>query len=252
MSLNIKSQHLKAFIKEIQYENRNPTDTKVLDLLKDISTNPERHILKGTKLFRSRIASDQNKLNKAPDFWGYDAKESFVPPAKLTRDMRANYKYIPYLYCATDPYVSLIEVRPRLGASVSIATIIVNEDLQLLDFTIKTKPKNMTSPKENLFSDLSKLYSTPVTDEDDTFDYIPTQYIAEYAKNLGYDGIAFSSSLTPEDREYSVDRYNIVVFNFNKCSVIKSNVVTVARSYLDCEQTDDDNEHLKIKSYRMD
>ena len=216
-------------------------------MLKDISTNPERNLLKGTKLYRARIVSDKKKLNKYPNYFGYDAEESFVPPAKVTKGMRANYRYIPYLYCASDPYISLVEVRPRLSADVSIATIVANEDLILLDFTIKTKPKKMTSPKENLFSDLSKLYSAPIADEDDTFDYIPTQYIAEYTKNLGYDGIAFTSSLTPEDRESSIDRYNIVVFNYWKCSVIKSNIVSVSRNYLDCEQTDDDTEQLKIK-----
>ena len=70
--------------------------------------------------------------------------------------------------------------------------------------------------KKNLFLDLSMLYSSPVSNTDDILDYIPTQYIAEYVKSKGYDGIAFSSSLVPEINKRHPDRFNIVVFNYNK------------------------------------
>ena len=127
--------------------------------------------------------------------------------------------------------------------------ISVNEDLRFLDFTNANKPSKMTDAKVNLFSDLSALYSKPVTDDDDIIDYIPTQYIAEYAKNLGYDGIIFKSSIVPEINETNLDRYNVVVFNFDKCQVIKSNVLKVTRHYIDCEQTDADSEQINIESY---
>lgn len=63
--------------------------------------------------------------------------------------MRANYRYIPYLYCANHPYTALIEVRPRLGANVSVATIVVDEEIRLLDFTLKNIPKSMSKVKIN-------------------------------------------------------------------------------------------------------
>lgn len=233
MDVKIRSQHLRIFIKEITYRNRNPRDTKALELLDDISTNPERLLPIGTELFRCRIIKDESKVNKEPGFYGYGKKESFVPPPKFTRDLRANYRYIPYLYCANHPYIALVEVRPRLGAFVSVATIRVNEGIHILDFTMQKTSKQMTEAKKNLFSDLSMLYSKPIADDDDITDYIPTQFIAEYAKILGYDGIAFRSSLTPELNEQDttlyqdLDRYNIVVFNFEKCSAIKSNKVEI-------------------------
>ena len=248
MSANIKSKYLREFIKEIQYQNRNPQNIKILELLDDLSTNPEKLIFKGTKLYRSRVITDLKKINKTPNFFGYDADNSFIPPVKFTRDMRANYRYIPYLYCASDSYTALVEVRPRLGSSVSIATIVANEDLNLLDFTMQKKPGKMTEAKQNLFFDLSILYSTPVTDDDNILDYIPTQYIAEYAKNLGYDGIIFTSSLTPERNQYSFDFFNAVIFKYEKCSVLKSNVFLITNNYVDCEQIDNDIEKLQIKS----
>ena len=236
--MKIKSKILRDFIKEIQYQNRNPKDTKALELLDDISTNPEIVLEKDSSLYRCRIITDKSKVGKERDFYGYGAKESFVPPANLTRDLRANYKYIPYLYCSNHPYISLVEVRPRLGTLVSVATIVNNEPIRLLDFTITKKPSKMTETKQNFFSDLSTLYSTPIANDDDALDYIPTQFIAEYVKNKGYDGIAFSSSLTPDINKKYPNRFNIVIFNYEKCNVIKSNVIEIEGINIEGKQID--------------
>ena len=246
----MKSRKMSQFINEIQYENRNPTDNSVLSLLDDISTNPEILIVAKEKLYRSRIIYDMERINKSSGYYGYGAEESFVPPKKLAKDMRANYRYIPYLYCADDPYLSIIEVRPRYGACVSVATIVVNEQIRLLDFTIRNKNQKMSEVKQNLFNDLSELFSKPVTEDDDTLDYIPTQYIAEFAKKLGYDGIAFKSSLDM-DMDDSFTRSvktNIVVFNYKKCEPIHSNVYKITNNEIECEQIDDDTMKRNINS----
>lgn len=258
MDTQIRSKYLKEFIKEIQFNNRNPRDLKAIKLMDDLSTNPERVLSVGTKLFRCRIIEDRSKVNTEKGFWGYDASGSFVPDPELSKDFRANYRYIPYLYCTNHPYVALLEVRPRLGSCVSVATICVNEEIRLLDFTMQNPSKRMTPAKRNLFADLSLLYSKPVTRDDDILDYIPTQYIAEYAKNLGYDGIAFRSSLTPElnhqdtEKHVELDRYNIVVFKYAKCSAVKSNEVKIIENYLDCQQIDTDSEKLDIHATLFD
>ena len=248
----VRSYDLQRFIHEIQYVNRNPKDTKVLKLLNDSDTNPVRTIDPGTHLYRSRIIENEEKIGNEDGFWGYGAKDSFVPPAKVTRDLRANYRYIPYLYCSNLPYISLVEVRPHIGSNVSIATINVKSSLKLLDFTIKNQSLKLLDQKKKLFEDLSMLFSKPVKSDDDTIDYIPTQYIAEYVKALNYDGIAYRSSLTPEfddsdhDSDAKIDGYNIVVFNYDKCEPISSNVVTVAHNYVECEQTDNDEHELDV------
>ena len=200
----------------------------------------------------------EKEQDKDKGFFGYGKDDSFVPPANVTRDLRANYRYIPYLYCANHPYTAVVEVRPRLGANVSVASIRVNEKLTLLDFTLKTIPKNMSPTKFHLFADLSMLFSKPVTSEDDILDYIPTQYIAEFAKNIGYDGIVFRSSLTPEledqdiDEHQELDRYNIVVFNYEKCEAVGSNVVCVTRNYLEYKQIDQDSNRIDVNSIYLD
>ncbi|MBQ7504946.1 MAG: RES family NAD+ phosphorylase [Ruminococcus sp.] len=247
----MKSRLLQTFIKEIKYNNRNPNDNKVLKILNEFHTNPERNLLPGYKLYRCRIVNKNSKLGSEKNFWGYNSKNSFVPPFEKTSDMRANYKYIPYLYCANHPYTSIVEVRPRLGSRVSIATLQVKEEITLLDFTLHNMSRKMSEAKINLFSDLSYLFSKPIEFEDVTLDYIPTQYIAEYAKNLGYDGIAFESSLTPElseikDSYIDTDRYNVVVFNYEKCVPVRSNLFEVFGQYTECRQIDDDKEKIYV------
>lgn len=236
----MKSRLLSNFVQEIQFKNRNPKETRVLELLDDISTNPEKVILQGENLYRSRLILRDSNINNEKGFFGFNAKDSFIPPWKITRDLRANYRYIPYLYCANDQYLSVIEVRPRVNAKVSVATIFVNEQIRLLDFTVGHKPQRMSKSKYSLFCDLSELYSKPVTIDDDVLDYIPTQFIAEYVKSLGYDGIAFTSSLSPEIKDSGLDRFNIVIFNYNKCTPIKSNVYIITHNYFECKQIDED------------
>ena len=264
MNIQYRSKYLEEFIAEIQFKNRNPKNIKALELLEDLATNPVRIISEGADLFRCRIINDETKINKQQGFYGYGEQDSFIPPACFARDLRANYRYIPYLYCSNDPYTALVEVRPRMGAQISVATIRVNETLKLLDFTMLNPPSLMTESKRDLFYDLSELYSKPVTVDDDIIDYIPTQYIAEYVKNLGYDGIVFMSSLMPEISEevrktilektptmfdsINFDRFNVVVFNYEKCKAIKSNVVVASRVFMEFRQKDDDGYKLKVKS----
>ena len=68
---------------------------------------------------------------------------------------------------------------------------------------------------------------------DDTLDYIPTQYIAEFVKRIGYDGIVFKSSLYNDENSV-----NVVIFNFDKCEAVGSVVYDVTRNDYTCEMED--------------
>ena len=239
-----KSRTLKDFVKEIQYTNRNPQDNSVLRLLDDLSTNPAITIKSGEFLFRARIANIPEKINKKSPFWGYSKEESFIPPRDKTRDMRANYRYIPYLYCSNSPDIALCEVRPRLGSFVSIASIVVNQALEIFDLTLAEKPTRITQTKINLCDDLSKMFAKPVTIDDDVIDYIPTQYIAEYIKKLGYDGIKYHSAFNNDGSKHA----NFVIFNYSKCEAVRSNVFLVDSQKLHCKKNDEDDENIFEKA----
>ena len=60
---------------------------------------------------------------------------------------------------------------------------------------MQSKPINITKEKEDLLNDLSEIFSKPITADDEYLDYIPSQYISEFIKNIGYDGIVIQKCL---------------------------------------------------------
>ena len=60
----LKSRLLQSFIKEISFKNRNPKDNKVLNILDELNTNPERIFFPDDKLYRCRIVYKNSNLSK--------------------------------------------------------------------------------------------------------------------------------------------------------------------------------------------
>ncbi|MDD3085128.1 MAG: RES family NAD+ phosphorylase [Candidatus ainarchaeum sp.] len=239
----MKSNELDLFIKEIKYNNRNPKNQQVLDILNDKDTNPVLSINKEELLFRARIVEPDSPLERKQPFYGFSEKDSFVPPVNKTKDMRANYKYIPYLYCSNKPYIAISEVKPRVGAKISVASILVLDTLKLFDLTMQSKPINITKEKEDLLNDLSEIFSKPITADDEYLDYIPSQYISEFIKNIGYDGIVYRSVYDNDifnlSSNASKRRYNIVIFNYDKCKPVATNMIKIKNINIECELIDE-------------
>ena len=213
------SKKLKQFIENIKYVDRNPENVDALKELKNESTNPYTNINIGAHFYRSRLVTgDKSSIGIEPMFSGYSMKCSFVPPVNKSKDSRASYRYIPYLYVASSEKVSIAEVRAKEEDTVSVAIIEVLEDLTLFDLRQTKKNNEKCGVKDNILIDLAMLYSKPVSTEDEQIDYVPTQYIAEFIKKCDYDGIIYPSSFFPG----KVQDYNIVIFNYDKCRAIKS------------------------------
>ncbi|MFI3202511.1 MAG: RES domain-containing protein, partial [Eubacteriales bacterium] len=98
--------------------------------------------------------------------------------------------------------------------------------------------------KEKEYLELSKLFSKPIVNDDDILDYVPTQYVAEYVKNLGYHGIAYSSLLL--NYENYKDKYNLLIFNYDRCDIVKSNLYKVDKIIIEYEK---DEERCKLVNY---
>jgi len=62
--------------------------------------------------------------------------------------------------------------------------------------------------------------SIPIRRDDTDIDYIPTQYVAEFIKSEGYDGILYKSSLSESGK-------NIVIFNPELIKINKTELVEV-------------------------
>ncbi len=166
--------------------------------------------------------------DSSPAFEGYSAADSFVPPpekANYVSDMRANPKYIRYLYAAEDIYTAVVETRPPLNAVVSVAEIEVKEKLRMFNsapYRRLRNPKGVNEDILDLCTALVLAFST--VSSGDLRDYLPAQVLSEYFKSIKYeyDGVIYKSSLTPAGLNY-------VIFNYEKCVPISSALYAVGQ-----------------------
>lgn len=139
---------------------------------------------------------------------------------------RANPRGISYLYLCSDDQTPFYEVRPYYLDRVDIGKFLILEDnLKIVDFTEKVnlfkvfydegEDVFMRKVKRRvLFDAFSSDLSKPLRSFDSELEYIPTQYICEYFKDSGADGIMFKSSVREEGR-------NLVLFYPEKAECVE-------------------------------
>ena len=146
------------------------------------------------------------------------------PPSKLTPSGRANPQGIPYLYLCLDENTTYYEVRALYLDKLTIGQFKVRKDLRILDFATKMSLyyayNNSTSAlsdeiaKQKILHLISKDLSKPLRRFDTELEYVPTQYVCEYCKLNGVDGIRFNSSL-------HIGGVNVVLFDSNNAECVK-------------------------------
>jgi hypothetical protein len=128
------------------------------------------------------------------------------PPAAHAKNGRANPVGIPYLYAASTPDTAIAETRPHPGDLLSVAKFRVTGPLRLLNLL---HPRKTISPLEVDEGELSALrhdlsflchleseLAKPILPRVADLEYLPTQYLCEFIKNCGYDGVVFKSSIS--------------------------------------------------------
>lgn len=193
---------------------------------------------KGFKLVRARTGISQMEFDDGNvEPWPISPHEMGPPPKHLTQEGRLNATGIPYLYLATNIDTAVAEVRPWIESELTIGYFKISEDIKIID-TSNDTPKSLlskyqftssngnydikkrlietytlTEKEEYIWGDINSAFSTPISPNDLSLRYIPTQYLAEKLKTNNYDGIAYKSSL-------SQDGYNIALFNPNKAKCV--------------------------------
>ena len=155
-------------------------------------------------------------------FKGFDADGSGAPSCDSIKAGRANPDFIRYLYLAEDADTACYEMRPIIGQYISVATFQTTKDLKLYDLT-RRFPAKFEDPKyeaPSLFDCISDHFSMP--NADDPRKYIPTQFLTEKIKELGFDGTRFRSSL----KENGV---NVVVFQPESCEALSSDLIQIGK-----------------------
>ncbi|MGE8513154.1 MAG: RES family NAD+ phosphorylase [Chryseobacterium culicis] len=209
------------FSNEIKTVNRfHFVNTLDLVKLKSLFANFAKDIPKGKKFNRARVSN-----NRA----GYLPKEMGNPPSHLAKSGRANPNGISYLYLGNDIATTLFEARASLFDYVSVGTFRLEENLRVVNLSRSTYDVFRLAELESLEdvtmhrSFIDKLeyeLSTPRRKSDSELDYLPTQYLSELIKSMGYDGIEFKSSLYSEG-------YNLAIFYPDKFKCLHVDVYDI-------------------------
>lgn len=185
---------------------RSAAQEDFLKAIAETSKTRERSVSQGEALFRAQEGHEWRKY----EFDGEEDKEAcpFCPermkPLKTPASGgRANPAGIAYLYTADNERTAIAEVRPWVGAHVSVAKLTLVKSVNLVDCTVDERRSlklysREPSPKEReraVWSDLNKAFARPVNPNESQRDYVPTQIIAEAFRHVGFDGIIFRSSL---------------------------------------------------------
>ncbi|HEY0939246.1 MAG TPA: RES domain-containing protein [Steroidobacter sp.] len=174
-------------------------------------------------LYRSRVFQSDAKLEEAlkrPDL-GLGP-----PPAKVATAGRMNARGIAVFYGATHSDVAISETRPPVGSRVLVARFEIIRPLKLLDLvalrSIFVKgsifdPLHLARLKKAAFlATLGDQATKPVMPDDEPFEYLVTQAIADYLANLDdpkLDGIIYRSVQNGKTKN------NVVLFH--KASSVK-------------------------------
>jgi hypothetical protein len=167
-----------------------------------------------------------NIVNEEPEGFG---PERMKPRPNRATEGRANPAGISVLYLGTTEQTAISEVRPWIGASLSVAQFKTLKQLKAIDlsrghgkssfFSVMHRFMNdgeqpTAEEKEKaVWIDIDNAFSRPVTLSDDKADYVPTQILAEFFRNAGYDAIIYKS-------QFGEKGYNVALFNVDDADAI--------------------------------
>ncbi len=130
-----------------------------------------------------------------------------APPKRTASFGRANPAGIPYLYLGSTQLTAVSEVRPHTGEIICVADFVTSNDLKLVDLR---NPREMVSPfifpdadeigemrdEMPFLEQLGEELTRPVVPQSAAIDYTPSQYLCEFIKKCGYDGVIYRSSVS--------------------------------------------------------
>jgi hypothetical protein len=170
--------------------------------------------------FRARISASAEK---------YTPKSMGKPPENKAKNGRANPVGIPYLYLASSLQTSIAEIRSTINDFVTVGKFKFLSPISVIDLR-DVSPFQFTDSEDleilvNKIGYLKKLgedLSKPINQKDSELEYLPTQYLSEFIKKSGWDGVAFKSSLS--------DGYNLTIFSDKKCKCTKTELYKIGKS----------------------
>lgn len=206
-------------------------------------------IPKGRKLFRARVVDPDEMLyekgfgieSETNNLLGFNETESREPPLGISGSGRNNYRGATYLYLSNKPATACSEIKPKIRQIISLAEFETVKSIRIIDFSSRKHLKKEEGfDIGRLITDIMFMYYEPVTNEDE---YYATQYLTDYIRKTGIDGISYRSFYDETGINYTIfnsDHRKIkfcssrlvlfqseskVFLDFNNAKIIKSNSV---------------------------
>ena len=192
----------KDFVDEIKTKNRFHTTIINKEVFRKVLEVSCKEYEAGTKFFRARIWTEGV---------GFSIDKMGPPPAKKASAGRANPEGISCLYLADSLDTTLHETRAGVYDYATVGKFILKEKITIVDLTSidKISPFLM-SDIDLLAANLEHLrkigdeISRPLRKHDSNLDYLPTQYICDYIKSIGYAGIKYKSTMCSNGMNFAI------------------------------------------------
>ena len=189
-------------------EGKTVHDNPVLQLLDAMIERDAFHstLPENLCLYRARSITTAEHFRKGISqkedgtFSGFDESNSVEAPLHSTQSARANIKGMSYLYLAEDPYTACAEIRPVNNSFVSLATFKLLKPAFIIDLKTNQAVSEFSDIEEDLQCSVAEMitnimfrFATPAIDDSI---YASTQFISDYFRKAGFDGIRFQSAMS--------------------------------------------------------
>ena len=219
-------ENWELFRSELMFENRYfPKNIPNLERLAQLLVYLEIVLdTDRTRVYRSRRDPESNlTLN-----------DLGKPPRTRNSSGRANPPGIQYLYTASDIATAISEIRPHKGDIIAVAEFKLESNINLIDLR---NPRKSISPFRIIDEELEVVFtgikfltklgeelSNPVIPDVAHLEYLSTQYLCELIKNLGYQGVAYKSSVSDGTNFAFFDDSHISPINISKHEISDINI----------------------------
>lgn len=160
------------------------------------------------------------------------------PAAAVTEPARANPIGVSYFYGAQEERTSVSEMRPYRGLLLSVGRGETVRDLRLLDLTAGMGIDSpfgcpdgyLRSRMESceLFNHLNEEFAKPLRHGDETNEYKPTQFFAQWVRDHHFDGLRYGSAMCEGGR--NVVFFDTAVVKMTSVRLVRTDAVEVTYS----------------------
>lgn len=211
-----------TFARSIRDERRFGQSEPAQTFLRSVRQSASRRLAQlheGHVLWRAQVGAGEGTdsvhtgVDEAPEVTipidvPYEAAR-MSPDPKYVTDGRASPRGMASLYLAVEKDTALAEVRPWLGAHVSVGLFEVLSDCKIVNcatpggggfwFALSAKGEYVPPKKDEwdgiVWEAISSAFAQPTDPTDSRLSYAATQIIAEVLRDEGYDGLYYQSAM---------------------------------------------------------